>query len=378
MKLNSQQTDSMHAYREFVNQEIVPYSDLHDQQGSTPMETIRKMASKGYLGAVVPKSHLGQDLDMVTFALLSEEIGRGSASLLSLLTVHGMVSSLITRWGTVDQKTAYLPKLAMGELVGAFALTEPEVGSNAKGIQTRAVASGDEYILNGTKKWISFGQVAGLYMILAQCQGQPTAFLVERDTPGFSAVPLTNLYGFRSAMLAELHLEDCRVPAVNMVGGIGVGLSHVVGTALDFGRYCIACGCVGLAQACLDASLTYVMGRKQGDCLLMDYQLIQQMIAQMMVNIRAARLLCHQAGFLKDSGDPNSLMEASIAKYFASTIATKSANDAFQIHGANACAEKSPLQRYIRDAKLMEIIEGSTQIQYRIISRYGYQHHRTN
>lgn len=181
------------------------------------------------------------------------------------------------------------------------------------------------------------------------------------------------MLGVRGSMLAELHLNNCQIPQENLVCRQGFGFSHVASSALDLGRYSVACGCVGIAQACLEACIEYTSKRKQFDVYLKEHQLIRQMITEAIANIKAARLLCYQAGYLKDIGDPNSIMETSIAKYFASMIATKVANDAVQIHGGNGCSSEYPVQRYLRDAKIMEIIEGSTQIHEITIAEYGYQ-----
>jgi glutaryl-CoA dehydrogenase (non-decarboxylating) len=179
--------------------------------------------------------------------------------------------------------------------------------------------------------------------------------------------------GVRASMLAELHMEDCRVPKENLLGRVGFGFSHVASSALDYGRYSVAWGCVGIAQACLEACLRYTDERQQFGAYLKDHQLIQQMITDMITNVKAARLLCYQAGFLKEAGDPRAVMETSIAKYFASKAAVQASSAAVQIHGANGCSSAYPVQRYLRDAKIMEIIEGSTQIQQITIARYAEQ-----
>lgn len=372
IELTSQQVQEQALFRAFVSEEIAPYADQYDQAECMPNEVIKKLAEIGYLGAIVPKEQGGQGMDAITFGLLCEEVGRASASLLSLLTVHGMVCQAIMKWGSASQKTNWLPKLATGETIGAFGLTEPNVGSDAKSVETAAVLSNNSYVLNGEKKWISFGQVANLFLIFAQCDGKPTAFLVERERTGFSTEPLKGLLGFRSAMIAKVFMNECRIPAENLVGRVGFGFSHVASTALDHGRYCVAWGCLGLGQACLDACLSYTSERKQFGSFLKGHQLIQQMIAEMITNLKAARLLCYHAGYLKDKGDPSLIMETSIAKYFASRMVNKIADDAVQIHGANGCSSDYPVQRYLRDAKIMEIIEGSTQMQQIIIAKSGY------
>ncbi len=372
-ELTSQQAEQQKAFRTFVDEEVFPFADQFDQDQKIPSETIKKIAEKGYFGLTIPGEHGGAGMDMITNGLLCEEIGRGSASLLSLITVHGMLCQAILKWGTPEQREHWLPRLATGEIFGAFGLTEPEIGSDAKRVGTSAVLSNENYVLNGKKKWISGAQVADLFMIIAQCEGKPAAFLVERNSPGFSVKPISDMMGFRSAMLAELHLENCRIPKENLLGRIGFGFSHVAGTALDSGRYTVAWGSVGLGQACLEASLSYTETRKQFGSYLKEHQLIQGMIADMITNIKAARMLCFHAGCLKDAGDPMVIMETAIAKYFASRMAVKAALDAVQIHGANGCSSQYPVQRYMRDAKIMEIIEGSSQIQQILIARYGWE-----
>ncbi|MBU0485474.1 MAG: acyl-CoA dehydrogenase family protein [Proteobacteria bacterium] len=371
IELTPAQAEAQQSFRAFVDAEIMPHADEYDREERTPPEVIRRLAELGYLGATISEQYSGRGMDMVTFGLLCEELGRGSISLLSLLTVHGMVTQALTKWGSPAQREHWLPKLATGEVIGALGLTEPNIGSDAKSIESSAVLTGDSYLLNGRKKWISFGQVADLFLIIAQCEGKPSAFLVERKDPGFSSKPISGMLGFRSAMLAELHLDDCRIPSENLVARVGFGFSHVIGSALDYGRYCVGCGCVGLGQACLEASVSYVNKRKQFGSYLREHQLIQQMIANMITSIKAARLLNYSAGYLKDTGDPDTIMETSIAKYFASQMVNRVAQDAVQIHGAAGCSSEYPVQRYLRDAKIMEIIEGSTQIQQIIISTYG-------
>ena len=373
IELTAEQKKDQAAFRTFVQEEIIPEVDRYDQEERTPAELINKVAQRGYLGALVTEESGGAGMDMITFGLLNEEIGYGCSSIRSLLTVHSMVTHALLRWGSKQQKACWLPKLALGEIIGAFALSEPNVGSDAKSVETTARLCGDHYVLSGQKKWITYGQVAGLFLIFAQYDGKVSAFLVERNSPGFSTKPINGMLGTRASMLAELYLNECHIPKENLVGGRGFGLATVATSALDIGRYSVAWGCVGIAQACLEASLQYTSERKQFGSYLKEHQLIQQMITEMITTVKAARLLCYQAGYLKDIGDPNTIMETWVAKYFASTIAVKAANNAVQIHGANGCSNDYPVQRYLRDAKVMEIIEGSTQIQQMTIAGYGYQ-----
>ena len=372
IELTEEQQQHKEIFRSFIDKEIFPYADDYDFNQSIPEQTIQTIAQQGWFGATIPKNHGGLELDTITWGLLCEEIGRASSSLLSLMTVHYMLCQAIHRWGTDAQQMHWLPILAKGERLGAFALTEPEIGSDAKNIGTSAMLAGDSFILNGSKKWISCGQIADVFLIIAQSDEEPCAFLVEKDTPGFEIVPIKDMLGFRAAMLAEIHMKNCMVSKENLVGKIGFGFSHVAGAALDSGRYTIAWGCIGLGQACQDASIAYATERKQFDTYLKDHQLIQQMIADMITNLQAARLLCYNAGYLKSIKDPQMIMATSIAKYFASKMAAKASSDAVQIHGANGCSSSYPVQRYMRDAKIMEIIEGSNQMQQSLIARYGF------
>jgi len=370
--LTEEQCQRKQEFVSFVSREIEPSADEFDRRERIPDDVIRTIAARGYFGAPMPRESGGLGMDPVSFGLFCEEIGRASASLLSIITVHTMVSTALMKWGTPAQKERWLPGLASGESPGAFALTEPGIGSDARNVETKAEKSGTDYLITGHKKWISFGQKAALFLVIAQVDGKPSAFLVERENPGISIEPMSGLLGFRGAMLAEVHLQGCPVPAENLVGRPGSGFTYVAGTALDHGRYCVAWGCLGLARACLEASLDYSAAREQFGVPLREHQLIGEMIADMITSVRAAEMLCLKAGLLKERGEPSLLMDTSIAKYFASRAALKAAMDAVQIHGANGCGGEYPVGRYLRDARVMEIIEGSTQIQQLIIARQGY------
>ncbi len=359
--------------RAFANEHIAPYADEFDRNEKMPDALIGQLAECGYLGAVAPVEYGGKALDALSWGLLCAEIGRGSTSLASLLTVHSMVIQALAKWGSEEQRKRWLPDLASGERIAAFGLTEPEIGSDARNVRTEALADGDQYILRGEKRWISFGQVASVFLVFAQVEGKPTAFIVERETPGFRTEPIGGMLGFRSAMLAKLYMEACRLPADHLIGRIGFGFSHVGGTALDHGRFCVGWGALGLLQGCVDACMEYTGKRKQFGSFIKDHQMIQEMMAEMIVQTKAARLMCYYSAYLKDRGDPSLIMETSIAKHFTSRIAVKAASDAVQIHGANGCCDRYPVARYLRDAKILEIIEGSTQMQQIMISKYGYQ-----
>ncbi|WP_280189859.1 acyl-CoA dehydrogenase family protein [Delftia sp. PS-11] len=373
LELNTQQQAAQAGFRRFMDEHVAPFADEFDRREETPAALVAELARCGQLGGLVPPQYGGAGMDAITWGLLCEEVGRASGSLLSLFTVHGMVAQAVQKWGTAQQREQWLPRLASGASIGAFGLTEPGAGSDASHGSSTAVQDGDDWVLNGEKCWISFAQIATLFLIVAQVEGKLTAFLVERDTPGLQIEPLSGMSGFRSAMLGRILLKDCRIPAANLVGRVGFGFSHVAGTALDHGRYSIAWGCVGLSQAALDASLAYAGQRKTFGVPLVEHQLIQGMLADMITEVRAARLLCLHASALKEARDPALIMETSIAKYFASRTANLVAGHAVQIHGAQGCTDRSPVQRYLRDAKIMDIIEGSNQIQQILISRHGYR-----
>ncbi|WDD36946.1 acyl-CoA dehydrogenase family protein (plasmid) [Nostoc sp. UHCC 0926] len=373
LELSAQQKNAKAEFRAFVNQEICPDAGEWDRKEFTPPELINKIAKLGFLGAILPQEYGGQGMDMITYGILNEEIGRGCSSVRSLLTVHNMVAHALYKWGNKSQKLYWLPKFASGEIIAAFALSEPNIGSDATSVETTATLAGDTYVLNGQKKWITYGQIADIFLVFAKCEGKPTAFLVEKNSPGLSIKPMSGILGVRASMSAELHFNNCQISLENLVGKLGFGFSYIASAALDYGRYSVASGCVGIAQACLEACIKYTNERKQFGVYLKEHQLIRQMITQMITNVKAARLLYYQAGYLKEIGDPSSIIETSIAKYFASVTATKVANDAVQIHGANGCTTEYSVARYFRDAKIMEIIEGSTQIQQITIADYGYQ-----
>ncbi|WP_322769335.1 acyl-CoA dehydrogenase family protein [Frankia sp. Cr1] len=369
LSLTDAQNKLLQEYRQFTETEIAPFANEWDRAGKLPRSVLTGMAEAGYLGTLIPVEYGGSAFSLVAFGLLNEAIGVGCSSVRSVLTVHSMVCQAITRWGSAAQRERWLPRLAGGQWVGAFALSEPDAGSDAAQIAATARPDAEHYVLDGTKKWITYGQAADVFLVFAGNEGRLSAFVVERDTPGLTVEPLDDMFGTRAAMLAELHFDRCRIPRAAMLGRPGFGLVAVAGAALDIGRYSVAWGSVGLAQACLESSLRYARQRRQFGVPVFDHQLIQRLITNMATTVSAARLLCLQAGELKEAGAPASVAAVWMAKYFASTGAFQVAADTVQIQGANGCHPAGSAQRLLRDAKVMEIIEGSTQIQQAMIAQ---------
>jgi len=363
LEFTTEQREQREAFGAFVDEHVMPQAGSSDRAQALPAGIIQKMAQHRYLAATLPKEAGGDGIDMLSYGLLNEEIGRGCGSVRNLVGVQGMVAHALLKWGGEAQKKRWLARIGTGETLAAFGLSEPGIGSDAKNMTTAAEERGSHYVLHGTKKWVSFGQNADLFLVFAQTGGQIGAFLVERDVPGFTTKPIRDLLGLRASMLAELHFKDCEIPRENLLGNVGAGFHFVANTALDHGRYSTAFGCVGLAQACLDASLAYAHQRHQFGVPIASHQLVQQMLANMIVQVEAARLLCLQAGYLRDRKDPDAIRRTLIAKYFSSTQAFQIATDAVQLHGASGCSTDYPVERHWRDAKIQEIIEGTTQIQ---------------
>lgn len=364
-------------FREYVNEHVVPHADRWHRSEETPPEAIDSLAQRGWLGATLPQTHGGGGMDPVEYAAWMEEIGRGCSSLRSLVTVHCMAAHMLQRWANAALLDAWIPRLASGDALAAFALSEPNAGSDASAIETTAVRRGDAYVLNGEKKWTTYGQIADVFLVFARCDGDVAAFWVERDRPGLSTTPMTGLIGTRASMTARVHLSDCSVPASHAIQGRGFGVSHLVTTALTHGRLSVAMGCVGLAQACVNAAAAYTSQREQFGAKLNEHQLVRRKITEMSVGLESARLLGYRAASLQRDGDPRSLTATNQAKYHAARVARSAANDAVQLHGGNGCSDAYPVQRFLGDAKVMEIIEGSNQIhQISIAKDVGRTHAR--
>ncbi len=360
--------------RQFAEQEVAPVAREADEQGIFPHHLIKRMGELGFLAGPIEREYGGSGMDYVSYALLCEELGRADSSVRGFLTVHtSLVSLCIRDWGTEEQKRRYLPQLATGEMIGCYALTEPNAGSDAASMEATAREDGDEYILNGEKIWITNGPSAHLAIVFASRDRAARhrgicAFLVETDTPGFrrERMPGKEL-GHRASEHAHIFLENCRVPKSALLGAPGEGFK-VAMSALDRGRLGVAAGAVGVAQACLDACIAFTTQRRQFGQRIADFQMIQATLADMAADLEAARLLVYRAAWTKDQGLP-ATKATSIAKLFATEAAMRAASEAVLMHGNRGYSNEYPVERYYRDIKGMQIYEGASHIQRLIIAR---------
>lgn len=369
--LNEAQKKLQDAARDFTDREIVPVARENDISERFPDDILQKMAPLGFLGALVPEEYGGAGFDYISQAIILEEVGRGCSSLRTILSVQlSLVEYSLLKWGTDEQKDKYLPGLCSGRLLGAFALTEPEAGSDAASIRTIATRKKDGWALNGSKTWITTGGRADVLIIFAHTSPEEghknvAAFIVEKGCPGFTTKEIKGKLGLKSANTAELFFENCLLPPEALLGSEGEGFKIAL-SALDNGRFGVAAGCVGIIQACVEASVKYASERVQFKKPIASFQSIQDLIARMAVDRDASRLLVYRAAEMKNRNLRNTT-ESSIAKYFASEAAVRAAVDAIQVHGAYGYSNQYPVERYLRDAKVTTIYEGTSQIQKLII-----------
>jgi glutaryl-CoA dehydrogenase (non-decarboxylating) len=366
--LTAEQAGRRAVYAAFADEHLVPHADRVDAEQSLPGGVMAALAGRGYLGAMLPE--VG-GLSWVEYGLLTEELGRACQTVRNFVAVQDMVIHSLARWGTAAQRGRWLGPLCAGQARAAFALTEPDVGSDAAGVRTTATRDGDAVVLDGVKTWISFAQVAEVFLLFASLDGAHTAFLVQRDTPGLAVEPITGLLGLRGSQLGRVTLDSCRMPATAMVAGPGLGLTFVAAAALDLARYSTAYGAVGLAEACLRACAAHAGSREQYGVPIRDHQLVARMLADLVTDTTAARLLCHHAGLSKDQNAVEAVNHTLMAKYRASTIAVRAASDAVQMHGAQGIGGAGGTARHYRDAKVLEIIEGTTEMQQSMLGAYA-------
>jgi butyryl-CoA dehydrogenase len=359
--------------RDFADGEIVPRVRENDRNERFDTELVQKLADMGFLGAIVSEEYGGRGIDYRTYALIVEEVGRADSAARTVVSVQtSLVCSSIERWGSEEQKQEWLPKLCSGEALGCFGLTEPNTGSDAANLATRATKVDGGWKISGQKQWISMGNYAQVAMIFAQTDPEQkhrglACFLVPTDSEGFSSQEIHGKLGLRASDTAELSLDGIEVPDEAMLGEVGDGFK-VAMSALDSGRYSVAAGCVGICQGCVNASVDYAKEREQFDRPIASFQLVQEMIADQVVQTEAGRSLVWRAGWLKDTGQPNTT-ETSVAKLYATEAAVQCANLAIQVHGGSGYVDDYPVERYLRDARVTTLYEGTSQIQKLIIGR---------
>lgn len=359
--------------RDFAQQHIKPYVMDWDESQTFPVEVFKEMGKLGLMGVLVPEKYEGAGLTYLEYVAILQEIGKVCGSVgLSVAAHNSLCTGHIMAFGNEEQKQKYLPKLAIAQWLGAWGLTEPNTGSDAGNMQTTAVRDGDHWVLNGTKCWITHGKSGDVAVVIART-GEPrskdnaTAFVVERGTPGFSGGKKENKLGMRASETAEMIFDNCRIPDANRLGEVGAGFKQSL-KVLDGGRISIAALSLGIAKGAYEASVQYSKERHQFDQPIANFQGISFKLADMATEIMAAELLTLQACDLKIRGEQMT-KEAAMAKYYASEVAVKVANDAVQIFGGYGYTKDFPVEKYYRDSKLCTIGEGTSEIQKLVISR---------
>ncbi|KUM02949.1 acyl-CoA dehydrogenase family protein [Chromobacterium subtsugae] len=375
--LSPSQNAWLREFERFAAVEVAPYADDWDLREATPAAVVRKLAENGWLGGLAAKESGGLGFDATTFGLLNMAIGAGSGSLTGLLNVHSMVLKTLETWGSPEQKQRFLAPLVKGEIIGAFAQTEVSAGGDSRNLSTRFDERGDELIVSGQKSWITFAQIADLFLVFGKYQGLDTAVLVPKDTPGLTVTAKKNMLGFKSAYLAVLDFDGCRIPKTNIVGKPGFGQSLISTGALDYGRISVAWAALGIQQAALAASARRAGSRSTFGTLLADQGIIRAYLAEMSGSLLASQLICLSATQAKEAREEDALEQILQAKLFASKEAGDAAAKAVQIHGGHGCDESSGVSRLYRDAKILQVVEGSNELQKMLIgkevcNRYGH------
>jgi glutaryl-CoA dehydrogenase (non-decarboxylating) len=365
--------------RSFVDKEIMPFIAEWDAKGHFEIEVMKRLGELDLMGVCIPEEYGGSGMDYNTLAIVCEELERGDTAFRTAVSVHtGLNSMTLLQWGTEEQKQKYLTPQSKGEKIAAFGLTEPNAGSDVAAMNSTAVKDGDDYILNGSKTWISLCDVADHFLVFAYTDKSKkhkgiSAFIVEREMPGFSSKAIKGKLGIRAGNTGEIFFEDVRVPKENLLGEEGEGFKIAM-AALDNGRFTVAAGACGTIMACLEASLKYCHERSTFGKEIGKHQLVQQMIAKMEAGLEMSRLLVFRAGWLKNQGKRNT-RETSLAKWQSCDFANEAANDAVQIHGAYGYSNEYPVERYLRNSKAPVIYEGTREIHTVMQAEYvlGYR-----
>ncbi|MGR1217454.1 acyl-CoA dehydrogenase family protein [Metapseudomonas otitidis] len=355
----------------FIDEHIRPHAGTFDKKRIMPRSLLKSMARQGYFGLNIPKEDGGSGRNALEYGEFTALLGRACSSVRTLLTVHcSLVAESIARWGTQWQRREWLPGLLSAETICAFAISEPAHGSDIKGIATHYRKCGSDYVISGTKKWISFGAIADCYLLFARCEGKMSAFLVDRAATGVHVEPIDNLLSQRASHLAQITFNEVAVNKNQLLGTEGGG-DLLLMSALDHGRFSVAWGAVGLAKEALVQMIDYAESREQFGSRLADFQLIQGLIGDGATAVHAAQAMCERAASHRMARSCDAVYETTIAKYLAASTAVKVAEQALQVHGANGLSGDFSVERLFRDAKALEIIEGSSQMQKLMISSYA-------
>lgn len=372
LALNDDQRSFQQLARDFLDKEVVPYRAKWDRDESVDTRIIPMLGEIGFFGLTIPEEYGGLGGDYITYCIGMEELGRADSSVRGIVSVSmGLVGKVILSHGTEEQKQEWLPGIATGSLLACFGLTEPDNGSDPGNLKTRAVRDGGDYVINGSKIFITNGSWADVCLVFARTGGPGpkgiSAFLVPTATPGFARTEIHGKLGLRGQATSELAFDNVRVPASAMLGAEGQGFAIAM-HSLDKGRVSVAAGCTGIVAGCLEAVVDYSTQRRQFGRQLASFQMIQDMVAQISVDADASRLLTWRAADLIERGEPFGV-EASKAKYFASEAAVRAANQAISVFGGYGYIDEYPVQKYMRDARVMTLYEGTSQIQKLLIGR---------
>ncbi|MEU1884082.1 acyl-CoA dehydrogenase family protein [Micromonospora rifamycinica] len=361
--------DVLRQSRDLLDRVVTPNAGAWDRAQEMDEKVAGLLGAQGLLVPSLPEQAGGRGFDADLLGRFNEQAGRACGSVRNLIGVQGMVAHALHRWAKPPVRDRWVPRLAAGDVYGSFALTEPHSGSDARAAATVAERRGGSVVLNGEKSWISFAARAGVFLVFARLDGHVAAIVVERDTPGVHVTPQADLLGLRASHLAAVRFDDCAVPAEHVVAQGPLAFDAVATAALDHGRFSTAWGSVGLAAACLDASLDRAVTRQQFGAPIGDHQLVARMVTRMVCAVDAARMQCEAATRARSSGDRDAVRRTLIAKYVASENAFAVASDAVQVHGAYGCSAQSSVERHLRDAKIQCVIEGTSQIQETQISQ---------
>ncbi|KAA6447677.1 acyl-CoA dehydrogenase family protein [Bacillus swezeyi] len=372
MKIAEKQAhDVIESFRKYCNERIRPYAGEFDEKEWISDELIKDLGSKSFFAAGIPAEYHGLGLDPVQYGSFTEQAGKACCNIRTLLTVNSLVGESLLRYGTERQKEEWLVPIGKGTKIGAFALSEPNIGSDANHVETSYIKKGDRYVINGRKKWISFGALADFFIVIARQEDAVTAFIVDRHQSGVKVQKMTGMMANRASYLAEIDFDEVEVAAEQILGPLGGGFNHIVSLALDHGRYSVAWAGLAIAQEAVDSLITYSRKRSQFGEKLYKHQIIKGMIGDAVTQLHAARALCMKAGEMRKKQDPEAITETSIAKYFTSKIAVDISNMNVQVHGGSGFSKECSAARLYREAKVLEVIEGTSQIQQQVIANYG-------